>query len=91
MRTRREKAGIAFLVVWLIVWVAGMLIVLWGLVAALMAGNYPAMGFMALWLVFALFGLVAGSRKLRQLVAMGRPVPRRASGRSHVWDDDAPS
>lgn len=87
-RSRGEKIAIAFMAVWTIVWTAGMLIVLYGVVKALLAGNLPAVAFMLVWLAAAALGLFLGARKLRMLLVSGRPAP--PSARNHEWRDGTP-
>lgn len=84
-RSGREKVAIGFMVVWVVFWTAGMLIVLYGLVSALLAGDMTAAGFMGIWLVAAGFGLAMGLRKLVQILRHGRTRPEGA--RNHDWKD----
>ena len=85
MPTRRSKVAIGFMIVWLVFWGAGILIVLYGLARAIGSGSFAGMAMMTVWLAAAVFGLVAGIRKLRSLV-----LPSEAQERSRpapAWRD----
>lgn len=84
-RSGKERIAIVFMIAWIIFWAAGMLIVIYGLVTALLASNLTAAGFMAIWLVAAGFGLSMGVRKLVQILRHGRSAPEGA--RNHEWRD----
>jgi hypothetical protein len=86
LRPRGEKIAIGFMVVWLVFWSAGILVVIYGLGAAVLGGDPIAVLMMALWLAGAGFGLWSGSRKLRQLL-MERETPSRPA-RNHEWTGD---
>ncbi len=73
--------------VWLIVWMGGMLVVIYGLASAALGGEFGASLMMLAWLAVAGLGLYLGARRLRQLVA-GVDAPARAPGRNHDWNDD---
>lgn len=82
---RGDRASIGFMIVWLVVWAAGMLIAVWSLGAAALRGEGGAILFLAIWLGGACIGLVAGARKLGRLTFGGPPaapppVPR-------TWND----
>jgi hypothetical protein len=85
-RSGRERFAIGFILVWIVLWTAGMLMVLWGLVMALLGGDLAAAGLMAVWLAVAGFGLRMGVRKLIHLVRFGRQP--RSGARNHTWKDD---
>lgn len=84
-RGRRRTIATGFLVLWLVLWAAGMLVVLYALAAALRRGDLAAAGFMVLWLALAGLGLYTGARKLRQFALPGVEPPR--SARDHTWRD----
>ncbi len=84
-RARGERIAIGFMVVWLVVWAAGMMVVLYGLARAVASGEPMAMLLMTLWLGGAGFGLVMGARKLRQLLLAPGAAPRRSGDRP--WND----
>jgi hypothetical protein len=84
-RPRGERIAIGFMVVWLVIWAAGMMIVLYGLSRAVAGGEPMAMLIMTLWLGGAGFGLLMGARKLRQLLLMPGVPPRK--GRDRAWND----
>lgn len=86
VRPRSEKVAIGFMIVWLVFWCAGILIVVFGLGAAVAGGEPLAMLMMAVWLAAAGFGLWSGGRKLRQLLMLGEAPPR--SGGRHEWTGD---
>jgi hypothetical protein len=86
LRPRGEKIAIGFMVVWLVFWSAGILVVIYGLGAAVLGGDPIAVLMMALWLAGAGFGLWSGSRKLRQLL-MQDETPRRPAS-AHEWTGD---
>ncbi len=83
--TRNEKVSIVFMIVWLIFWAGGMMIMVVALGGAAMAGDFAALGFMAIWLVAASFGLVSGARSLRRLLLRDGPVKRPPVGQP--WND----
>ncbi len=85
-RGRRIATG--FMVLWLVFWGAGILVVLYGLGAALLAGNAAGALLMALWLVAAVFGLWQGLRKMRQLAGLAPPPARPV--RDHIRRDAPP-
>jgi hypothetical protein len=85
-RSRKEKTAIAFMTVWLIVWTAGIFIVVAAMVPAALGGDMGALAFMSLWIAGAGFGLYAGGRKLKQLLMTGKEPP--APARNHQWTDD---
>jgi hypothetical protein len=87
-RSRGEKSGIAFMVVWLVLWTAGILIAVWSMGAAALDGEPKALIFLAVWLVAAGFGLVSGVRRLVQMLMAEKPPPR--SMPNHRWDDGLP-
>lgn len=91
-RRRGRTLSIGFMIVWLVFWAAGILIVVWGLGGAVLDGNLEAAVVMAVWLTAAGLGLVAGGRRLRQMLRNdGRPPPKGV--RNHQWKDgfdDAP-
>jgi hypothetical protein len=88
-RSGRERFAIGFMIVWTVLWTAGILIVLYGLANALLGGDLAAMAFMAVWLLAAGFGLAMGIRKLVQLLRGGRQP--RPPARNHAWNDDTPA
>ena len=71
-RPARAKATeIAFMVVWMVLWAAGMVIVVWSLGASALAGELAPAVFMA--------GLAGGGRHRARV---GGPAPRRAPDRA---------
>ena len=81
---RGDRVSIGFMVAWLVVWGAGMLIAIWSLGAAALQGEVGAILFLAIWLAGAAFGLVAGARKLRGLT-FGEP--RKPLPPPTAWHD----
>lgn len=59
------------MILWIVFWLAGMLIVLYGIGRSLLSGDLVPVAFMLLWLAAAGFGLYQGVRKLRVLLAQG--------------------
>ena len=73
------------MIIWLVFWAAGILIVVWGLGSAVLAGDVEAGVVMGIWLMAAGFGLVAGGRRLRQML-LREPQPLKPA-RNHRWMD----
>ena len=89
MARRGGRAAIAFMAVWLAVWTAMILVVLWLIGGALVAGDLGAAPFLLIWLGFAGLGLYAGVRRLQTLVGLVPPAAPPAGRKDHVWTDDA--
>lgn len=85
-RPRREKIAIGFMILWIVFWTACMFIVLYGLGAALLAGDLTPAAFMLFWLMAATFGLSKGITTLRKLLFEGLGPPAPAG--NHGWNDD---
>jgi hypothetical protein len=82
---RSDRGNTIFLVVWATVWTAAILIALWSLGSAALAGEPAAAIFLLVWVGFAGFGLVLVGRRLRQRL-LGERTPRRQR-RNHTWRD----
>ena len=91
-RSRAARRGpIVFMAVWLTLWSAAILVVLWMLGGAALSGDLGAAPFLLLWLGFAGLGLYAGLRRMRALLGLAGPprpaapgpVPARPLGRRH--------
>lgn len=82
---RPDKAGAAFLLLWMTVWLAAILAAVWTTGEAALAGEPGAVVFLFVWIGAALFGLVSAGRSLRALVLGERPAPR--PHRHHGWND----
>ena len=82
---RRDRAGIGFMILWLVFWTAGILIALWTFGGLVLEGEFGVLLPLGVWLVAAGFGLVSGARRLRQLL-LREPVTPRGNPR-HRWDD----
>ena len=79
-RPRNQRVAIAFMAVWLIVWMGGMLVVIYGLASAALGGEFGASLMMLAWLAVAGLGLYLGARRLKQLVtSVDAPAGRRAA------------
>jgi uncharacterized membrane protein len=89
-RTRGARTGIAFMVVWLVLWTAGMLIAVYMLAMSLWHGNWDVVPFVGIWLVAAGFGLWSGARKLSQLLQLTEKAPKPVRTGPHGWQDDMP-
>jgi hypothetical protein len=70
---RRRRGPVVFMAVWLTLWTAAILVVLWMLGAALVRGDLGAAPFLVLWLGFAALGLWAGVRRMQALVGLAPP------------------
>jgi uncharacterized membrane protein len=90
-RTRGAKTGIAFMVLWLVLWTGGMLIALYGVAVSIWHGNWDVVPFLGLWLVAAGFGLWSGARKLTQLMELTEKRPKPVRTGPHGWQDDMPA
>jgi hypothetical protein len=86
---RARRSGIAFMAAWMVLWAAGMVIVVWHFGASALAGELAPALFMAAWLAVAGIGLVSAGRRLAGLLTGGDPGPRRST-RAHSWDDGIP-
>jgi hypothetical protein len=82
---RPDKAGSAFLVLWMTFWLAAILIAVWTMGAAALAGEPMAAIVLLVWVGAALFGLVSAGRSLRALLLGERP--QRRPHRNHRWND----
>lgn len=90
-RAGRGRGAIVFMGVWLVVWTAGILIVLVMLGGGLMSGDYGAAPFLLLWLAFAGFGLYAGIRRMQALLRLGPPPEGPGAGDvAPRWNDGMP-
>ncbi len=86
MRRRRpDKAGSAFLILWMTFWLAAILIALWTMGAAALSGEPVAALILLVWVGAAVFGLISAGRSLRALLLGERPEPRVS--RNHGWND----
>lgn len=77
--------------VWLIVWTAAILIVLWMLGGAALSGDLGAAPFLLIWLGFAGIGLWAGLRRLQRLLRLAPEPAPPPMPRGHAWRDDLPA
>ncbi len=86
--SRKKVISITVTAVWMVFWLAGMIVATYVLGRQALGGEIVAGVFLAIWLVGAAFGLRAAARSLIALM-MGTEAPRRgqASGR-HGWSDD---
>ncbi len=76
--------------VWLTFWTASILVVLWMVGAAAIAGDFGAAPFLLIWLAFAGVGLYAGVRRMQTLLGLFRsPEPPPPDAR-HDWNDGLP-
>ena len=82
---RRRATGIGFMVLWLTFWLAAILVAIWSMGRAALAGEPAAAIFLAIWTVAAGFGLLNGARRLGALL-LDDPTPARPS-RNHRWND----
>ncbi|MEM8570490.1 MAG: hypothetical protein AAGG56_06220 [Pseudomonadota bacterium] len=85
-RSSKERLAIGFMLAWIVFWAGGMLIVLYGLVTSLLAGNTTAGILMAIWLGAAGLGLFFGVRKLRILIGSQNESSKVPSATS-IGDD----
>jgi hypothetical protein len=88
-RVRPTRLGGA--VVWMVVWIAAMVIAATLMAGAQLRGDWGPVPVLALWLGVAGFVLWRVLRTVAHGVG-GPTPPRRRSGRapSHVWHDDLP-
>jgi len=82
---RRRWVPIGFMVVWLTFWTSAILVALWYLGAAALAGDPGAALVLAIWLAAAGFALRSGALRLKALLMNETPPPR--PHRNHVWRD----
>lgn len=73
--------------VWLTLWTAGILVVLWLLGADALRGEFGAAPFLLVWLGFAALGLYAGLRRLQALTGLGRPAAPPRPPAPEAWRD----
>lgn len=83
--SRADKAGSAFLVVWMTFWLAAILIAVWTMGEAALGGEPGPVVILLLWVGAAVFGLVSAGRTLRARLLGERPGPR--AHRNHRWRD----
>lgn len=89
-RPRAARRGpIVFMAIWLTLWSAAILVVLWMLGGAALSGDLGAAPFLLLWLGFAGLGLYAGLRRMRALLGLAGPPapPPPVPSRRGRWDD----
>ncbi len=85
----RRRAGIIFMAVWLVLWTASILVVIWMVGAAALRGELGAAPFLLIWLAFAGFGLYAGIRRMQVLLGLARPsAGSGARAPAREWRDD---
>jgi hypothetical protein len=80
---RRQKVNAGFLVVWMVVWTAAMIVAVWYLGGSVLRGELGAGIFLAIWLTGAGFGLYSAVRNLLAIIVTG--APRKPDNRR--WDD----
>lgn len=86
-----RRGPIIFMGVWLVVWTAAMLIVVFMLGGGILSGDYGAAPFLILWLAFAGFGLYAGIRRMQSLLRLGPPPDRTGADTAPPgWDNGMP-
>ena len=78
-----RKRGAGFLVAWMVLWTAAILVALFMLGSAALRGELGPAAFLAIWIAAAGFGLCSAGRRLVELLVTGRP--RRPNTRP--WDD----
>jgi hypothetical protein len=88
MARRGSRAGIVFMSVWLVIWTAAILVVLWMLGGAVLRGDLGGAPFLLIWLGFAGLGLYAGLRRLQTLLGLIEPPGPPAGRGGNVWTDD---
>ena len=81
---RRDRAGIGFLIVWIVFWTAAILIAAWRLGGAAGQGDASAAVVLAIWLAAAGFGLWNAARRLKQLLTNAPPKSRPNA--RHRWE-----
>jgi hypothetical protein len=89
---RRKPVSIAFLVVWIVIWTAGMILAVYTIGGAALEGAIAPAVFLVVWLAVAGLGLYNAGRRLAEMLLGERlraDPPRRESGR-HEWRDDMP-
>lgn len=81
----RDRAGIAFLILWIVVWTSAILVAIWIMGGAALRGEIVPLVFLVAWIAAALFALRSAVRKLLRLLVGGgaerKPHPR------HHWED----
>jgi hypothetical protein len=82
---RRRWVPVGFMVVWLTFWTSGILVAVWLLGSAALAGEPGAVLFLAVWLAAAGFALRRGALHLKALLLNEKPPPPPL--RDHAWRD----
>lgn len=84
-----RRGPIVFMAIWLTLWSAAILVVLWMLGGAALSGDLGAAPFLLLWLGFAGLGLYAGLRRMRVLLGLAGPPapPPPVPSRPGRWED----
>jgi hypothetical protein len=75
-RSRSDKVSIGFMILWLTLWAAGMLLAVVAMGGAALNGEPAALVFLAVWLAAAGFGLYNGARRLLGLMTGAGPARR---------------
>jgi hypothetical protein len=86
MPRRRRLGGIAFMVVWIVFWIAAIFVAIFMLGSQAFDGELVPALVLAVWLAAALFALSHAARTLIGDIAGKAGPPRRRDGR-HRWDD----
>src|SRR5687768_8373307 len=82
---RRAWARIGFLIAWLTFWASAILVAVWHLGGAALAGEAMPAVFLAIWVAAAGFGLWSGARRLVGALLGDKRL--RPPHRDHRWRD----
>ena len=85
--SRRKVASIAVTAVWMVFWLAGMIVGVYILGSTARQGEVIPALFLVVWLGAAAVGLLAAARALRALLVDGERVRRGPAPRSGTWSD----
>jgi len=85
-RSRKDLVAIGFMIVWMVVWGAGILVAVYLLGGRVLAGEAIAALVLLVWLGAAVFALRAAARRLAALL-LGETRVRPRAAREHHWSD----
>jgi hypothetical protein len=85
--SRKHLVSIAFQVVWMVFWLAGMIVGVYILGSTALEGEVIPTLFLVVWLGAAAVGLLAAARGLRARLVDGERVRRGPAPRSGTWSD----
>ena len=88
--SRKKVVSVAVTAIWMVFWLAGMIVAVYVLGRQAMDGEIVAVVFLVVWLGAAALGLRAAARSLVALLMRHEAPRRRPVGGRHGWSDGFP-